>query len=435
MIIGLLGSTGMAWVDIMMVGRGVGTEALAGLAFGVNILHVWLVAGFGLVAAVSVLTARAHGAGDPREIRQVLRHGAAAGCVFAVLLACGLTLGIDGLRLFGQEEAVVAIAKPYVVINAWGYLFLLQFAVLRAFCEAQDRPWLPLQVLFCGLGLNIFLNWIFIFGNLGVPRMEVTGAAIATVLSHLFCLLFLVWRVGRHPWLGGDGWHFLRPRHLDWKSMRQLLAIGIPTCFQLLFEVGAFAAAAIMMGWIGATTLAAHQVALSLASMSFMVPLGFSFAVAIRVGQAAGRGNQHQVRRVSFSSLGFSAVYMLVMAALFIALRHQLPVFFTKDPVVIALAAQLILVVGLFQLFDGIQVTNLGILRGLKDVRIPTILLLVAYWAICLPGGYLFAFIFRWEGLGIWIGLALGLFVVAAALTARTLHTTRQRDAAQAGKQ
>lgn len=423
MILGQLGAMSMHWIDAAMVGRGVGTIELAALAFSGSVAHVFLIMGFGLITTISVLTANAYGARRQEGLSEVMETGWLVCFVYSATMALLMTLVIDPFASFAvhwldQPALVVEAARPYLVLYFWAFVPILAFSALRAFSEAQDRPWLPFLVLVVGLAINAGLNALLIFGLGGFPRMGVAGAGLATLLAQSFMLVTMavvVLRSGRFPIDAS----ILRLRRISGPFLRKFLSLGIPSSLQIFFEVAAFSAASILMGRFGAIPLAAHHICIQFAAMTFMVPLGLSFAASIRIGQAAGVGDVARIRRIGFSSQLFGFGIMLGFGLLYLLLRQGLPPVFTDDPAVSSLAASLLLIVAFFQVFDGLQVMSAGSLRGLQDVRVPTFLLLFCYWVVALPAGAILGFSLGLGPSGIWLGIALGLGLAALGLTMR----------------
>lgn len=429
MIMGQLATMAMAMVDAAMVGRGVGTESLAALTFALNYTHIPYICLFGMVTATSVLVAEAYGAGARERIAETLRHGIFLCILLSVvvgLVVVGLYTQLEHFNYLMQPPELIPLAQPYMILYSCAFMVALIFACFRSFCEAQDRPWIPLAVLGSAIGLNAFLNWIFIFGRLGFPKMGLTGAGLGTLLANCTALLVIVILLFRNRRLGLDRASFLR---LDIKRslLKKILGLGLPSALQIAVEVGAFAAAAMMMGALGAAPLAAHHVTLQVAAFSFMVPLGMSFAVSIRVGQAAGSGDFVRVRRIGTGAMVLIAIWMLLAAVVIMAARHQLPLAFSDDPVVIALASQFLVFAALFQVFDGLQAIALGSLRGLQDVKVPAGGILLTYWCFALPLAYVLGFYFKYEGQGIWCALLIGLGVASTWLLLRFRTVTARK--------
>ncbi len=432
MVMGQLGQMGLHLIDAAMVGQ-VGVVSLAAIAFGGNIVGIFLIIGYGLASAVSVLVAQAYGGKQYERSGEVLKHGIVITFLYALAVAALMHWNIGFLHYFGQPEDVVETSKLYVIFLVWSLIPTLVYQCLRTYSEALNRPWMPFVILAGGFFLNIFLNWILIFGKLGMPAYGAAGAGLATLLARgfmMFAMAAVVLGSSRYD-IGRSLFDFF---HCSRKLFSQLLAIGVPTGFQLLFEAGSFTVAAILMGWIGTNSLAAHQIAINIAAMTFMIPLGVSFAVAIRVGQAAGREDRPAIRRIGFSSFLFVIGFMSCTATIIFLTRHQLPWFFLDNnapeaPEVVFLTAQFLIVASLFQVFDGLQVVSMGALRGIADVKVPTVLVFFGYWVLALPLAYFLAFNVDLQGLGVWLGLMFGLAIASIVLSTR-FHLTTHPDRA-----
>ena len=418
---GQVGQMLMGLVDTLMVGH-VGTTSLAAAAFANCLMSVAFVFGIGILTSVGVLVSRAHGAGMDRHKRVILRSSLWLSVMVGVTLATVLTLALPGLSVFRQPEAILLPAKPFIAILSWSLVPALVFISSKTFCEAVSRPLVPALIMYLGVALNVFLNWVLIFGNLGAPALGLVGAGWATLISRVFTmlgtLLFCV-----H--VTGIGYSVLLPVSLSRSTIHSLLRLGLPVGVQYLSEVGAFAFAAILMGWLGTAALAAHQIAITCAATTFMFPLGIAQAVGVRIGQAVGAGTEALVRTIGFGGLLLSALIMLVSALVYAILGNAIANAFNSDSAVVALTSNLLLVAGLFQIADGVQVTAMGGLRGLADVRVPMILAFVYYWLCAIPIGYVAAFVYGAGALGIWAGLATGLFIAAITLTGRFWLLTR----------
>ncbi len=428
MMIGQLGQMGLHLIDAAMVGR-VGVVELAAIAFGGNIVGIFLIIGYGLASSVSVLVAQAYGAKNHSRCGEVLKHGIVITFCYAFTVAAIMHSNLGFLHYFGQPDDVVEACKFYVIFLVWSLIPTLAYQCLRTYSEALNRPWFPFTVLAAGFFLNIFLNWIFIFGKLGMPAYGVAGTGLATLLARTFMMIIMATAVLGSPRYD-IGRSLFNIFHCSWRLFSQLLAIGVPTGFQLLFEAGSFTVAAIFMGWIGTNSLAAHQIAVNIAAMTFMIPLGMSFAVAIRVGQAAGREDRPAIRRIGFSSFIFVLGFMSCTAAIIYITRDILPRFFLDNnapeaPEVVFLTAQFLVVAALFQVFDGLQVASMGALRGIADVKVPTVLAFICYWVFALPLSYGLAFEANLQGVGVWLGLLIGLGIASVVLSSRFHLITR----------
>lgn len=414
-VVGQVSQMLMGITDSVMIGR-VGVVPLAASSFAGAVFGVFYIMGIGLLLPVAVLVARAHGRGQPRECAEYLRHGMGLGVVAGVagaLLMLALSLGFEH---FNQPPEVVAEVRPYFRIIALSLVPTLMYQVLRQFSEAMGHPWSAMVVLLLCVALNAFLNWVLIWGHLGAPALGLEGAGWATLISRAVAVVAL-WLWLHHykdlqaawpkrDWLGAP----------ERARLREMLALGVPACGQLLFEAGAFSAAAVMMGWLGTVPLAAHQIALNCASFTFMVPLGLALATSVRIGRAVGEGRGEALRPIGYGAIGLGVVFMGVAAVNFAVFGVWLARAFTPEGEVVFLAARLLVVAAVFQMFDGAQVIGAAALRGLTDVKVPTVITFIAYWVLALPGGYLLAFHTPLGPLGVWGGLALGLAFAAVLL-------------------
>jgi multidrug resistance protein, MATE family len=425
---GLVGQMLMGLADTLMVGQ-VGTVPLAAAAFGSNLSHIPMVGGMGLLAAVPVLTAHAFGARRPEIAGEVLRHGLWIAAVAGSVAALGLWWIRSRVGWLQQPEEVVAAAQTYLVLIGASLLPLLVAHSLKQFCEALANPWPPTLILLGGVLLNILLNWLFIFGRWGCPAMGLDGAGLATLIARIVTALAIALYLVRSTALA----EHLSARWLRlpaWGSIREQLGIGSPVAAQHLLEVGAFAFAAIMMGWIHAEAMAAHQIAITCAATTFIFAMGFGMAVSIRVGHAWGAGAHRRLRRVAYSGLCLTAAMMSVFALLFILGGPSIADAFSNSPDVIAIAAMMLFIAGFFQIFDGLQVVAMSALRGMGDVRRPAMIAAFSYWIIALPIGYVLGFVLGHGAMGIWIGLAAGLGTAAVTLIGRFRrhsHATQAR--------
>lgn len=422
----------MGLVDSAMVGQ-VGVIPLAAAAFANTLISVPLVFGIGLMLALSIRISQVRGTNDDKDanqtIAELLRHGMFLSLIAGILLAFALWICGFYLDKFGQSAAVALESHAFLLWVGASIPFVLLMFGLKNFCEALDNPWAPTLILSASVPLNIVFNWVLIYGNLGAPALGLAGAGIATLLARVLSCIALWIYVTRAPrfaelmparWLA----------RLDWQRLGVLLQLGVPTSLQIVLEVGAFSAGALMVGWVGDKPLAAHQIVLACASTTFMIPLGISFAAAIRAGTVA-----HEPKRAR--ALGNNALQLALIsagtsAAFYLIFRETIAHAFVDDGDVAALAAQLFLVVAIFQVVDGIQVTAAGLLRGLSDATAPMLISLGCYWGIGLPLGYIAAFRLGMGALGVWIGLAIALACAACALVLRFFQRTS--DSSHAGQ-
>jgi len=435
-VVGQVSQMLMGVLDSAMIGHA-GTVPLAASAFANNVFNLFFVFGIGLMIPVAIFVSRARGARQPGEALEYLRHGIAlaVGCgLVETLLMAGL---VTQLHRFDQPPEVLAIVTPFYLLYAASLTPTLVQIALRQFAEAMGHPWAPMVITLGSVALNALLNWVFIFGHLGVPAMGLTGAGVATLVARVAGMAGIYWWLCRHDGiridlggralrsLGGAGWWRGYSR-VRWTEMLQ---IGLPAAGMLLFETTAFAFSGIMMGWLGSVPLAAHQIGISCASLAFMFPLGLSMAAGMRVSHVVGAGERDRLRPIGFGALGLGLVVMLGFAAAFGLAGRTIAGWFVTDGAVIVLAAQLLLVGAFFQLADGVQVIAAHLLRGISDVKLPTLITLAAYWGIALPLGYLIGVRGPLGAPGIWIGIAGGLAFAAVFLTVRFMRLTRSAGA------
>ena len=428
MTVGQLGQMLLGFSDSIMVGQ-LGVVPLAACAFANGILSVLFVTCLGLLAGVSILVAQAHGAGRGAEAGETLRHGLAIALSAGVGLGVAVMLSFPWLYHLGEPADVVTQSRSFLVIVGWSLVPAMCWQCLKQYCDSLSHPLVPMMAMLATVVLNVFLSWVLIYGHLGAPALGLTGAAWATLVSRVLltaATALLVLRARRFRATQPPRWRAA----LSWVALRAQLALGLPVALQLLLEVGLFSAAAVMMGWLGAGALAAHQVAISYAALTFMIPLGIAIAISVRVGQAVGAGEWTRVRRIGLSGIGMAAGVMSLSAAGFLFLGAMLAGFFIHEAAIAALAARLLVVAGVFQIFDGAQVASMAALRGLSDVRVPTFISFVAYWLVALPTCYFFGVVGTHDPRNIWWGLALGLAVSALLLTLRFLARTHPHQLA-----
>ncbi|MDZ4743328.1 MAG: MATE family efflux transporter [Verrucomicrobiota bacterium] len=407
----------MGITDTIMIGK-IGTIPLAAAAFVNMLIHFPFVLGIGLMAAIAVQVSHAFGAKQPAECGESLKHGLLISVTSGLLMALLLTGGHGYYHLLGQPEEVIQTARPYLNWISWSLPFALVIMCLRNFSEGQSLPWQPFWIILSGVILNAVLNWIFIFGKFGVPAMGIEGAGIATFIARVITVIglfeYMITTKRFKEALPLDWW-----RGLEWKRVKSLMGLGTPIGLQILLEAGAFGIATIMLGWISTQALAAHQIALTCAATAFMFPLGLSMAVTIRVGQCAGSGQAHKAKTVWSGALILGIFIMTTTALVFLIFGKQIASLFAGEQSVVALTTRLLIIAGIFQIFDGGQVISTGALRGLKDVRIPTGIAFIAYWVVALPLGYFLAFPMGMSSQGVWAGLAAGLAIAAVTLSLR----------------
>jgi len=412
MVLVQLGQMFMGVVDTLMVGR-VSAEALAAVALGNLYFFGAAIFGMGVLLALDPVVAQAVGAGDTVGVSRGMQRG--------LLLALGLTVvasmlllpAPDVLARLRQPPAVVDIAGAFARVSIVGILPFYAYSALRQSLQAMKltRP-IVVTIVVANL-LNVGLNYVFIFGHLGFPALGAVGSAWATAVSRwvmVALLVALAWPVLRLQLLP------LRREALAWAPLKRMLALGAPIGMQYQLEYGVFAVVGVMMGWLGTTELAGHQVAINLASLTFMVPLGVSAAAAVLVGQAVGRGDAGAARRAAAAALTCGVAFMAASAIVMLTIPGPLARVYTTDPTVAALAATLIPIAGVFQVFDGTQVVSIGILRGVADTRAPMLVNVLGFWLLGLPVSAALGFATGAGPRGLWWGLTVGLLIVATVL-------------------
>ncbi len=402
-----LGHIMVGVADSVMVGQ-LGAIELASVSLGGGIFHVIMLFGIGVSYAITPLVAAADGENNPSKCASFLRHGFHLNLVLGILLAAGFSLSSGVLTLFDQEQEVLEFAIPYLSIISFSIVPILFFQTFRQFAEGLSSTKPAMIISIAGNLLNVGLNYLLIFGELGFPEMGVSGAALATLISRV------VMGIGMAAYVFYSTRFDNVMQLFEWGGLRlttciQLLKIGIPAGLQFIFEAGAFGIAAIMIGWIGVVPLAAHQIALNMAGISYMAASGISAAATIRVGNQLGKNDYQTLRIAGNTCFIMVTIFMTICGLILIVFNEFLPSLYIDDPEVIGYAASLLVIAAFFQISDGVQVVGLGALRGLTDVKIPTLYTLFAYWIMALPIGYILGVRMEMGANGIWIGLLIGL--------------------------
>lgn len=403
--------------DTLMIGR-VGTVDLAAAAFANALLYLPLGVGIGLAIAVSIQVAHSHGKGRAAEAGETLRNGFFISVGLGVLLATLIVLSVPFLEHMGQPSEVVAMVPPYLYWLGLSFLAVVPTMVIKGFAEAQSQPWTVLWIQLGGVALNVVLNTILIFGYLGFPAMGLTGAGIATCIAR-FATLLVLWYylIGSRRLAASLPTIWLK--RLDRAECRTLVFLASPVSGQLLIEMGAFGFSALLIGRFGAISLAAHQIAITCAGVTFMLPLGLAMAVTIRVGHAMSAGETERGRTLVMGAQLIGMLIMLVCATGYVFFGEQIAASFTTDAELISLTVSILIIVAIIQLFDGIQVISGAALRGMRDVNFPTLILFVCFWLLGIPLGASLGFAGGLGVIGVWIGLAVGLGLAAVALSVR----------------
>lgn len=406
--------------DTLMMGW-YGIPELAALSVSGPIFHIVFILGSGFAWAVMPMVASFAANEDDRQIRRVTRMGLWLAILYGVL---ALPLFFFFGRIFlliGQEPEVSRLAGVYMTIMGFGMIPAILVMVLKSYLSALELTRAILIVTLAAVGLNALINYMLIFGNWGAPEMGVAGAGYASLFSNAFSFvglsLYAVWRRPDHELFR----NFHRP---DWEAFGRVFRLGWPIGLTSVAEVALFAASAVMMGWLGTIALAAHGIALNITALSFMVFVGLSQAITVRVGKAWGREDRDTVRLASLAGLVLALIAAALISVAFIFFPNPLVGAFL-DPnepqraVILSAGASLLAVAALFQLVDAGQVMALGMLRGVQDTRVPMVMAIVSYWVIGLPVSYLLGFTFGFGGVGIWLGLTVGLAVACVLMQAR----------------
>ncbi len=429
----MLGHSFVAFADNIMVGQ-LGTAELAAVSLGNSFVFIAMSLGIGFSTAITPLVAEAEGAGDSMEARGVLQNGLVLCTVLGVVLFGLVLLGKPLMYLMDQPEEVVVLAGPYLDLVAFSLIPLIIFQALKQFSEGLSRTRYPMYATILANVINVVLNYLLIFGSLGFPKLGIVGAAIGTLVSRIFMVFFLWWIFKQRPFFKAFIEN-LRFRQVKKRLLRKIANLGFPSALQMFFEVAIFTAAIWMSGVLGKNPQAANQIALNLSSMTFMFGMGLGVAAMIRVGNQKGSGNYPELKRVATSIFLMTIILEIGFAILFLLGRNILPTLYldvndvtnqADNMEVLAIAARLLLVAAFFQISDGIQVVVLGALRGLQDVRIPTLLTLIAYWGIGFPVSFYLGLHTPLKSTGIWIGLLLGLTASSIMLYLRFRFMTQR---------
>jgi len=423
-MISMLGQVMTGVADSIMIGW-TGAIPLAAASLANSFFSVILFFGVGVSYAMTPLVAEASGAGDEKKIIDSLRHGLVINIVMSLLLVLLIMAGQDALRHINQSADVVELAIPYLLIITYSIIPTMIFQTFRQFAEGLQRTRMAMVIMIVSNLLNILLNYLLIYGIWIFPEMGLAGAGWATLIARVVMAMWM----GAYVYYGRRFTNFrsgFAIGNYSRELISRMLHIGLPSGAQFIFEAAAFGFSAIMMGWLGATTLAAHQIAINLATVSYMTTSGLGAAATIRVGVFLGQRDPVGIRRAGFTLIGLAVIIMLLWAILFITGKNFLPGLYINEPEVLAAAAPLMIIAGFFQLSDGMQVVCAGALRGLQDVKIPSLLIFIAYWVIALPLGYVLAFPLGFGALGIWSGLLLGLTLTAGAMVWRFNQLSRR---------
>lgn len=423
-----LGHMVVAVVDTLMAGR-LGGLPLASATLAMSIVIPFMMICIGMTYGLTPLVARNYGNNnDTRGNTLLLKNAFVLNMLVGVLLVGLLLLMTNYLGYVNPNKELVALAKPFFVIQTLSLIPLVFFQVIKQFCEGFSITKQATIITVIANIINIALIFLFIDSEMGNSTKGFMGIAYSTLIARVFMMVaifvFFITKkeFGIYKKLYGE----VKIRFL---VLKNLLKDSLPIGLQLMLESGAFGFAAILAGWIGANEIAAHQISLNIAAVTYMIATGISSSTTVRVGFEMGKKDFSKVLTATYSAMTIILVYEVVACAFFVTFREQLPYFYISDSVIVAMASSLLLITALFQLSDGVQVVAMGALRGLGDIRTPTLIAVVSYWLLGLPIGYLLAFKFGFGVYGVWYGLLAGLTISAILLIVRLANKFKKMAA------
>lgn len=430
-----VGQVSVNLFDNIIVGKLLGAQALASVSLGNAVFFSIFVFALGFSLAIPPLVSEAHSRGDHETINSVFRHGFIINMTIGLLLMILLLIAMPLLYHMDQPQEVIPDTIKFLVIMTVSIVPFMAFQTLREVSEGLSFTVGVTKATIIANVINIALNYVFIKGLLGFPPMGVQGSALASLIARIFMVVFLYYVLLKEK----KTRQYIKAFYIKFtgfsrQMFSKMLRIGFPTALQMFFEVTAFAGAAFICGLISAKDIASHQIALSMASFTFNLCIGFSVASTVLIGRKSGEGDYVGLKGMGVNNLKIAFIFMLFCGLFFIVGRNILPTFFTQaeDVAVILLASKLLIIAALFQLSDGVQVVALGSLRGIQDVKIPSIITFIAYWIITIPLGYVLCVTFKMGAFGMWIALGLGLTISAVLLVKRFL-TLAQKKIVAAG--
>lgn len=425
-----VGQVSVNLFDNIIVGKLLGADALASVSLGNAVFFSVFVLALGFSFAIPPLVSEAHSKQDHKTINQVFSHGFVINMSVGIILMLLLFLAMPLLYHLDQPKEIIPDTADFLGIMVISIVPFMAFQTLREVSEGLSYTIGVTKATIIANVINIVLNYVFIKGLFGFPEMGVKGSALASLIARIFMVVFLYFVLLKQEKTRRYIKDFtLKISEFSKKMFHKMLKIGFPTAMQMFFEVTAFAAAAFICGMVSAHDIASHQIALSMASFTFNLCIGFSVASTVMIGKRLGLQKYHELRQVGINNIKITFLFMLFCGLVFVVFRDYLPTFFTKkeEVEVIALASKLLIIAALFQLSDGIQVTALGCLRGIQDVKIPSIYTFIAYWIITIPLGYYLCVTLEMGAFGMWIALGLGLTISAVLLVGRFLNMSKKK--------
>ena len=403
-----------------MVGH-IGTTELAAASFAINLFHVGMLFGLGITLGITPLVGQSLNSQKSNYAGSWLRNGILVNFIASLLLCAVMSSVVLFMNRMGQRDDVVQKAIPFYLLQVASLIPMMLFFSFKQFLEGIGNTRIAMVITIIINLVNIVLNYVLIYGKYGFPELGLNGSGYASLISRLIMPVIFIAVMLKRP---AFRVYLIDAFHSGFEKLKikRIISIGLPIGMQMVIEILAFTLGAIMLGWISKESLAGHQVAISMAGMTYMISFGLASGTTIRVSHAFGEHHLKEIKQTVYASLHMVVAFMSLMGILFVLLRNQLPLLFTSDPAVIQVAAELLIVGAFFQVFDGIQVVLLGALRGIADVRIPMLMAFFSYIAVSLPISYLFAFVFNFGYSGVWIGFVFGLST-AAVLFAFRLRT------------
>lgn len=422
-VIGQLGQIMVSVADSIMVGKFLGTIPLAAISLAVSVLIIPMVFAIGVAYGLTPLIAGADGEENPAKATKYFKNGLVLNSILGLIIYGLIALFAEGAHLLGQDERVVSEALPYIHVVGFSIVPMMSFFAFKQFAEGLSDTKAAMRVSLAANFLNVLLNYPLITGWGPFPELGLIGAAVSTLITRFLMLGAMALYIRKKEKFALY-WSFWRDSEVNWPTIKEILDIGVPSGLQYVFEAGAFAMSGVIVGMIGPVQQAAHQIALNIASVSYMMVSGLGAAATIRMGNQLGRKDYPMLRLAGQSLFHLTFFFMLVTMTLLILLRNFLPQFYSSDPEVLQYTAVLMVAAGIFQMPDGMQATALGALRGIKDVNIPTVVAFFAYWVIAVPLCYFLGVYLGKGPLGVWMGLTVGLVLASIALYWRFRHKT-----------
>ena len=429
----MLGHVFVSFADNIMVGQ-LGAAELAAVSLGNSFFFIAMSLGIGFASAITPLVAEADSAKNSLGVKNALKHGLILCAILSVLLYLLMLLAVPVIHYMKQPLEVVELAIPYLYIISISIIPLVVFEALKRFSDGLSNTKYPMYATIAANIINIIINYLLIFGSFGFPKLGIVGAGIGTLVSRIIMIFFLslifMKKEKFKPYILN-----IKFRIVDSLIFKKIINIGFPSALQMLFEVGIFTAAIWMSGVLGKNFQAANQIAFNLSAITFMVGVGLSVAAMIRVGNQKGLSDFIELRRIAFSVFMLTVLIEMFFAVMFLVFRDWLPTIYLntenlsktlENTEVILIASKLLLIVALFQIFDGLQVVILGALRGMQDVKIPTIITFVSYWLIGFPISFYLGIYTPLKSTGIWIGLLISLVSASIMLYLRFNYLTKK---------